>query len=114
MHGSNAESYSFLLHSVARDDYTPINSQPVTFSFDSSQMCVAITIIDDLTVEPNERFTVMLESTDPAVQLIFSTAPITILDSGEYFEYMYMIGISCMHKKYLSYFIMLFMSLACQ
>ena len=50
-------------------------------------MCVSITIIDDLTIEPNERFTVMLESTDPAVQLIFSTAPITILDSSEYVEY---------------------------
>ena len=75
--------YSFLLRSVAPDDYTPISSQPVTFSFDSFQKCVSITIIDDLMVEPNEQFSVMLESTDSAVQLIFSTATITILDSGE-------------------------------
>lgn len=55
----------------------------MTFGFDSSQMCVAINITDDLTVEPNEQFTVVLESTDPAVQVIFSTATIIIIDSGE-------------------------------
>ena len=55
----------------------------MTFGFDSSQMCVAITITNDLTVESNEQFTVVLESTDPAVQLIFSTATIIIIDSGE-------------------------------
>lgn len=53
------------------------------FGFDSSQVCVAINITDDLTVEPNEQFTVVLESTDPAVQVIFSTATIIIIDSGE-------------------------------
>ena len=47
-------------------------------------MCVSITIIDDLTIEPNEQFTVMLESTDPAVQLTSPTATITILDSCKY------------------------------
>ena len=40
----------------------------------------------------------MLESTDPAVQLIFSTATITILDSSEYVEYT--IGISCTKSTY--------------
>ena len=55
----------------------------MTFGFDSSQMCVAINITDDLTVEPNEQFTVVLESTDPAVQVMFSTATIIIIDSGE-------------------------------
>lgn len=55
----------------------------MTFGFDSSQVCVAINITDDLTVEPNEQFTVVLESTDPAVQVIFSTATIIIIDSGE-------------------------------
>ena len=74
----------FLLHSVAPNDYTAINSQPVTFSSAPSQMCVSINIIDDPTIEPNERFTVMLESTDPAVQLMSTTATITILDSCEY------------------------------
>ena len=69
---------------VAPNDYTAINSQPVTFSSAPSQMCVSITIIDDLTIEPNERFTVMLESSDPAVQLMSTTATITILDSCEY------------------------------
>ena len=47
-------------------------------------MCVSIAIINDLTIEPNERFTVMLESTDPAVQLTSPTATITILDSCKY------------------------------
>ena len=71
----------FLLHSVASSDYTAISSQPVTFSSAPSQMCVSIAIINDLTIEPNEQFTVMLESTDPAVQLTSPTATITILDS---------------------------------
>ena len=73
-----------LLHSVASSDYTAISSQPVTFSSAPSQMCVSIAIIDDRMVEPNERFTVVLESTDPAVQLTSPTATITILDSCKY------------------------------
>ena len=83
----------------------------MTFSSAPSQMCVSITIIDDLTIEPNEQFTVMLESTDPAVQLIFSSATITILDSGEHFEYM--IGISCTKSTYRILYNAV-MSLACQ
>ena len=70
----------FLLH-VASDDYTPVDSQPVTFNSAPSQMCVSITILSDFIIEPNELFTVMLESTDPAVQLTLPTASITILDS---------------------------------
>ena len=63
----------FFLILVAPNDYIAVNSQPVTFSSAPSQMCVSITIIDDLTIEPNEQFTVMLESTDPAVQLMSTT-----------------------------------------
>ena len=66
---------------VAPDDYTPVNSQPVTFSSAPSQMCVSITIINDFMIEPNELFTVLLESTDPAVQLTLAFASVTILDS---------------------------------
>ena len=73
-----------LLHSVASSDYTAISFQPMTFSSAPSQMCVSIAIIDDRMVEPNERFTVMLESTDPTVQLTSPTATITILDSCKY------------------------------
>ena len=76
-------SCCFFLY-VAPNDYTAITSQPVTFSSAPSQMCVSITIINDFTIEPNEQFTVLLESTDPAVQLMSTTATITILDACEY------------------------------
>ena len=72
------------LHSVASSDYTAISSQPVTFSSAPSQTCVSIAIINDRMVEPNERFSVVLESTDAAVQLTSPTATITILDSCKY------------------------------
>ena len=66
---------------VASDDYTPVNSQPVTFNSAPSQMCISITILSDIIIEPNELFTVTLDSTDPAVQLTLSSASVTILDS---------------------------------
>ena len=66
---------------VVPDDYTPVDSQPVTFNSAPSQMCISITIFSDFIIEPNELFTVTLESTDPAVQLTLSSASVTILDS---------------------------------
>ena len=66
---------------VASDDYTPVDSQPVTFNSAPSQMCISITILSDIIIEPNELFTVTLDSTDPAVQLTLSSASVTILDS---------------------------------
>ena len=76
--------YMRLLLHVASDDYRPVDSQPVTFNSAPSQMCISITIFSDFIIEPNELFTVMLESTDPAVQLTLPTASITILDSCKY------------------------------
>ena len=83
---SNAEllyefSFSYIRLRVAPNDYTAIISQPVTFSSAPSQMCVSITIINDLMIEPNEIFTLLLESTDPAVQPMSVSASVTILDS---------------------------------
>ena len=75
--------FSYTPFLVAPDDYTAITSQPVTFNSAPSQMCVSITIIDDFMIEPNELFTVLLESTDPAVQLTLASASITILDSSK-------------------------------
>ena len=66
---------------VVPDDYTPIDSQPVTFSSAPSQMCIFITILNDFIIEPNEFFTVTLNSTDPAVQLTLSNSSVTILES---------------------------------
>ena len=66
---------------VVPDDYTPVDSQPVTFSSAPSQMCISITILNDFIIEPNELFTVTLDSTDPAVQLTLSSTSVTILDS---------------------------------
>ena len=66
---------------VASDDYTPVDSQPVAFNSAPSQMCISITILNDFIIEPNELFTVTLDSTDPAVQLTLPTASVTILDS---------------------------------
>ena len=80
-------SFSYIPLPVAPNDYTAVNSQPVTFSSAPSQMCVSITIINDFMIEPNEPFTVTLESTDPAVQLTLATASITILDSCKYLLY---------------------------
>ena len=76
-------SFSYIPFLVAPNDYTAITSQPVTFSSAPSQMCVPITIFNDFMIEPNELFTVLLESTDPAVQLTVAFASVTILDSCE-------------------------------
>ena len=89
---SNAEllyeySFSYIRLRVAPNDYTAIISQPVTFSSAPSQMCVSITIINDFMIEPNEVFTLLLESTDPAVQLILASASVTILDSCKSVSY---------------------------
>ena len=70
-----------MLFPVVPDDYTPVDSQPVTFNSAPSQMCISITIRSDFIIEPNELFTVTLDSTDPAVQLTLSSANVTILDS---------------------------------
>ena len=77
----NQFSSSYLPFLVAPNDYTAVTSQPVTFSSAPSQMCVSITIINDFMIEPNELFNVVLESTDPAVQLTMAFASVTILDS---------------------------------
>ena len=73
--------YILVLFPVVPDDYTPVDSQPVTFNSAPSQMCIFITILNDFITEANELFTVMLDSTDPAVQLTLSSASVTILDS---------------------------------
>ena len=80
---TNAELFYqfFFLIFVAPNDYTAVNFQPVTFSSAPSQICVSITIINDFMIEPNELFTVLLDSTDPAVQLTMAFASVTILDS---------------------------------
>ena len=79
----NTYQFSFLHipFLVAPNDYTAVTSQPVTFSSAPSQMCVSITIFNDFMIEPNELFTVLLDSTDPAVQLTMAFANVTILDS---------------------------------
>ena len=77
-------SFSYLPFLVAPNDYTAVTSQPVTFSSAPSQMCVSITIINDFMIEPNELFNVVLESTDPAVQLTMAFASVTILDSCKF------------------------------
>ena len=85
-HRNNAEllyefSFSYIRLLAAPNDYTAVDSQPVTFSSAPSQMCVSITIINDFMIEPNEVFTLLLESTDPAVQPMSVSASVTILDS---------------------------------
>ena len=85
-HRNNSElscefSFSYIPLRAAPNDYTAVISQPVTFSSAPSQMCVSITIINDFMIEPNEVFTLLLESTDPAVQLMSAFASVTILDS---------------------------------
>ena len=81
LYNTHEYSFSYIRLRVAPNDYTAINSQPVIFSSAPSQMCVSITIINDFMIEPNEVFTLLLESTDPAVQLILASASVTILDS---------------------------------
>ena len=81
LHNTYQFSFSYLPFLVAPNDYIAVNSQPVTFSSAPSQMCVSITIINDFMIEPNELFNVVLESTDPAVQLTMAFASVTILDS---------------------------------
>ena len=65
---------------VAPGDYTEISSQSVTFSSAPDLMCVSVSIsVDDVT-EENEFFSVVLESTDRAVQFTIPFANVTIID----------------------------------
>ena len=91
LYNTHEYSFSYIRLRVAPNDYTAIISQPVIFSSAPSQMCVSITIINDFMIEPNEVFTLLLESTDPAVQLILAFASVTILDSCKS-EHYYNIG----------------------
>ena len=67
---------------VAPGDYTAISPpQNVTFSSAPSQMCVPVSISIDNVVEAEEFFTVILESTDRAVQFTLPITSVTISDS---------------------------------
>ena len=81
LYNTHEFSFSNIPLRAAPNDYTAVISQLVTFSSAPSQMCVSITIINDFMIEPNEVFTLLLETTDPAVQLMSTSASVTILDS---------------------------------
>jgi len=49
----------------------------------SMEACLDITIIDDMAVESNETFLVILSSSDPDVRLQNNISVITIVDAGD-------------------------------
>jgi len=88
--GNSCSCFPFPTHStVGPGDYTPISSQPVTFSSSPSQICIIpISISNDNVVEATEFFTVTLEAADPTDQFQFTqqSAEVSIIDStSKYF-----------------------------
>jgi len=47
------------------------------------EACINITITDDMAVESNETFLVILSSSDPDVMLLNDISVITIVDAGD-------------------------------
>lgn len=71
----------FHLSSPADDDYIPVMDSPLQFSSEVRRACVVISIVNDSNiVEPDQIFTVSLDSTDPVTFTPFETASVTITD----------------------------------
>ena len=69
-----------LLFPTADDDYVP-GTIEVQFQIAPDTMCHSFTILEDTEVEPVETFGVLLETSDPAVQLTDIFATVSINDS---------------------------------
>ena len=61
-------------------DYVPATRE-VRFQMAPDTMCHSFTILEDTEKEPVETFGVLLETNDPAVQLIDTLAIVSINDS---------------------------------
>ena len=59
-------------------DFTAVVNEGILFP---STSCITITINDDAVIEPDESFTVEVDTTDPAVFLGDSVATVTIVDA---------------------------------
>ena len=66
--------------SSAGDDYAA-DTIEIQFQIAPDTMCPSFTILEDTDVEPVETFGVLLETSDPAVQLTDLFATVSITDS---------------------------------
>ena len=70
-----------LLHFVANVDFSSLSSTSLFFSGTSGVECLNISILDDNFVEQNETFSVLLTTSNSAVEISLSSATVTIIDN---------------------------------
>jgi len=76
---------TFVVFSTAPNDYSASTHQ-LTFQPGITQQCADISIVEDVILENDEMFTVLLNTTDQAVVLSTATATIIITDNDSEFE----------------------------
>lgn len=65
-------------------DYTALAAYPLTFASGDpvgTRRCVNVTIIDDDIIEPDQSFSLLLESSDPVDIMPISQAQVNIIDN---------------------------------
>lgn len=67
----------------APGDYSKLFFTMTLFGSSTEKLCINVTIIDDLFLEDNENFTLLLTSADQAVSIELNTTSVTILDNDE-------------------------------
>jgi len=79
------------MFSIEDDDYVPATIE-VQFQMAPSTVCRLFTILEDTEVEPVETFGILLETSDPAVQLTDTFASVSINEStGMYKKYLWLL-----------------------
>lgn len=80
--------------SIADSDYTPSMTQ-LTFQSGQLEKCTDVGILEDTILEVAEEFSVMLDTTDQAVDLSLESATVTILNDDSKCSYIYV----CVSKR---------------
>ena len=85
------------MFSIEDDDYVPATIE-VQFQMAPNTMCRLFTVLEDTEKEPVEAFGILLETSDPAVQLTDTFASVSINDStGMYKKYLWLLTDSSAH-----------------
>lgn len=74
-------SYTCTFCCIATTDYSQIAGIPLTFTGTSRMQCPSIPILDDTIVELDETFSVLLSTSNLAVNLIRDSASVLIRDN---------------------------------
>ena len=66
---------------IADSDYSQVGGVPLSFTGTNGMQCSSIPILDDTIVELDESFSVLLSTSNPAVNLIRDSASVSVRDN---------------------------------